>query len=226
MLHSSLAPLLDSGESIVFGPQGPSFLAPRSIFPIENARSHERDYFAMIDRAIKASREEGSKPEYISNSKAAHAVYLIYKFFTEAKSSIQILTGCLAGRVGNIWAYDDREIIDAAKAFLRKEGTSLEIVVLQDKDGSRPVVRSPFLQGIWDDRPHRHGSLSVFMMNPNQSAEPSPHLLLMDGESLRYELDTDSTQAFVTFGNVAYSEPLVRHFEIYKKLSEPLPYAN
>ena len=79
--------------------------APISIFEAKRPLE-ERLYFEMVSDAAARSRDLE-----ISNGKPAHAVYLIWKLFDTARSSIRILSDSLRRELkdgdDHIWVYGD-----------------------------------------------------------------------------------------------------------------------
>ena len=167
-----------------------------SIFPISNRSEDEQTYFGIINEAMTTEEHR-----VISNGKPAHAVYLIFKFLECATQSVKIYTGSLKRVLkGNINAYADATVINAAIEFLRKSGTSLSIVIADELDVNedQSVADHPFVKRIGESK--LPGEFSVFQETDKHSDFPE-HLLIMDDKAVRVELDPDDTKALVSFGD-------------------------
>ena len=99
----------------------------------------EKLYFERVDDFFE--RDVG---EQFTNGNAAHAVYLITKFFQNAKREVRIFSGRLTRKASNgVQIYANPNLVKAVGGFL-KRGGELKIVLQEDLDGTieeHPLVR-------------------------------------------------------------------------------------
>ena len=189
--------------------------AARRVFSRETAGEEEQAYFRLIDDALKykANRK-------ISNCKPAHTVYLLNKFLSSAQRSVRIYTGRLARSIGAVRAYADPEIAGSAIKFLRKENSSLSIIILGEPDvePGQPIGSHPLLYAISNADGIR-GTVSVFRSNSSDWNEFPFHFTIMDSEAARIEFDGNSTDAVAKFGDAHFGSRLVKIFDGFERSS-------
>ena len=186
----------------------------RSIFPIEKASEEEKLYFCMVDDAL-----ENNTDKAFSNGKAAHAIYLIYKFLVSAQQSIRIYTGRLSQAFDGINAYADPVLADAAIKFLSKEGSRLSIIIADNIDvgSGQSSDEHPLLAAI--KKADIKGSVKVSQENKtagNESLSPY-HFIVMDDTAVRVETDTEKGEAYVNFRDPDVGRLLTEMFDLSEK---------
>ena len=186
--------------------------------PKESATDQDRAYFRFIDDALryKANRK-------IRNSKPAHTVYLVSRFFSCAQKNVRIYTGRLSRSVGSRRAYADPEIVRSAIEFLRREDSRLSIVILgePDVDPGQPIDSHPLLTAIAEAEGIR-GTVCVSKGDPGEWKEFPYHFLIMDSEAVRIEFDGNCTDAAARFGDAHFAGRLVRIFDEFERSGSPL----
>lgn len=182
------------------------------------AAAEDRAYFRLIDDALKykANRK-------IKNSKPAHAVYILNKFFSCARGDVRIYTGRLSRSIGALRAYADPEIIGSAIEFLRREDSRLSIVIMgePDVDPGQPIGSHPLLAAIAEAEGIR-GTVRVARGDPGEWKEFPYHFMIMDSEAVRIEFDGNCTDAATRFGDAHFVGRLVRVFEELARSGTPL----
>ena len=106
-------------------------------------------YYQIVDQAFQSERTR-----FISNGRPEHAAYLMEKFFAEAKSSVCLFSGHLSRVVGGVEVYSSKEVINAAKSFLRRSGSKLDIILAGDidVDEGESAEDHPLLKGLLHER--------------------------------------------------------------------------
>lgn len=140
----------------------------------------ERLYFQRVDTFF-----ENEVGDQFKNGNAAHAVYLIAKFFQKAADEVRIFSGSLTKRASNgVQIYENPNLIEAAQEFSRKGG-EIRIVVENDIDGGKQ--EHPLVQSLWnEERCHivkARGDTISFLRERNFLH----HMMVMDATAWRVE---------------------------------------
>ncbi len=169
-------------------------------------------YRAIVNRC---ARERLNYP--IANGSPFHARILISKLFEVATSRVAIITGALrvVDRHGTeIYGYKD--VIETAKAFLRKPDTELSIIVQGGTiDGGSQNV---FLRALADD-PQRLGRVETIVPNSDALGIGVPHLMVVDASAYRMETaeaaanEHEEIEAIANFGDRELSGRLQVYFD-------------
>lgn len=154
---------------------------------------HE-DYYGIVDEAFVSKHQR-----LISNGRPEHAAYLLGKFFQNAESRISLFSGKLAQNVRGVKAFASDNIITAARRFLQRPGSELDVILANPIDvaeGEDPTDH-PFVSGIQyeSDWGFLRGRFDL-----RQAAEVDRHgyhFLVMDETACRVETDTDKVEAVV-----------------------------
>ncbi|MDE0002521.1 MAG: hypothetical protein OXQ29_07490 [Rhodospirillaceae bacterium] len=182
------------------------------------APAEDRAYFRLIDDALKykANRK-------IKNTKPAHTVYILNKFFSCARREVRIYTGRLSRSIGALRAYADPDIVGSAIEFLRREDSRLSIVILGEPDvePGQPIGSHPLLVAISQADGIR-GSVRVARGDPSEWKEFPYHFMIMDSEAVRIEFDGNCTDAAARFGDAHFTARLVRVFDELERSGTPL----
>lgn len=195
-----------------------SLAAVRGVVTMQNVEDDDRAYRKLIDNALKyrANRK-------IRNSKPAHTVYLLTRFFSCARRDVRIYTGRLSRMIGNVRAYADPELASSAIEFLRKSDTSLSIVIVgkPDLDPGQPIGSHPLLAAISAADGIR-GTVRVSHGNPRDWKELPHHFAIMDSEAVRIEFDGNSSDGAARFGDAHFAGRLARVFDEFERTGSPL----
>ena len=183
-----------------------SMRTPKSIFDPNTVGEVEKLYFAMVDSAC-----ENHENSVISNGKAVHAIYLLYKLIANAKSEIRVLTGKLAPTLddGRYHAYSDPKIIEAAAEFAANGGV-LRILFADGSEEDRNT--HPFIRNVFERVPN--AKLELGMPDNDVWGESDPHFITMDEEAYRFETNTMTKQALANFGDKELSRELTKLFDV------------
>ena len=194
---------------------------PRSIFPVRNADDEEQLYFKMIDTSMAVKEKK-----IISNGKPAHAVYLLYKFLTEAQQSVRIYTGNLMRVFDDVLAYAEPELVRSAISFLGKENSKLSIIIVDepDVDEGQEIGEHPLLAAISEAQRDGHikGKVKVSRGTQEDWEGFEYHFAVMDGEAMRLEVKPNKAQAYVKFGDRDLSKRLADLFDTFEGNSKEL----
>ena len=188
----------------------------RSIF---NASTQEElEYFQRIDEMAK-----NKESRFISNGKPAHAVYLIYKLLRGAERTVTIFTGKLRQQFNGVAAYADPLLGYEASRFLRKENSSLSIIVEKELDveDADEVSSHPFIRRIMDS-PQRRGTIEVLQLGDSVEPEEKYHFIVADNRAFRLEINTDEAEAIANFWNVEYATQLNDIYDRFRQQSKRL----
>lgn len=185
---------------------------PRSIFDVDLLDSEERDYFRFVDAAM-----ERTESRIFSNSKPAHAVYIIFKFLSTAKQHVQICTGHLMRTFDGVRAYDDPKLAAAASDFLDRGGL-LDIVIRDEPDlePQQQIEDHPLFASIQPTDLQGLGRLRVYRHSRERNASDDPienHFIIKDGEDVRLEVDPETAEAYVQLKNPEIGEILTNWFK-------------
>lgn len=185
----------------------------------------ERGYFDKVDQAM-----EQQANLLFSNGLPEHAVYLIERFFMNAKEKVRLFSGRLSRTIGGVEVYGNARIASAVQKMMA-EGVSLQIV-LQEKidvgtDESwvdHPLVRveNSMTKNV------KRGSLDI----RQAAADAIEHLkrhkflnhwMVMDRTAYRLETDVRRAAAHVNFGDGDMAGVLADIFdEVLFKSATPL----
>ena len=186
-----------------------------TIFPVENATEEERLYFKLIDEA-----QAAGKKELISNSRAEHAVYLLYKLLEAADHSVKIYSGNLARHFGNVLAYGESKVAEAAVAFLRREDSELSIITVEDLDVDKGQTPSEHPLLVEIAKSEVQGQVVLARGNQEDWNNFKYHFIVADDKSVRVEYDTNNLKAFVNFGDSELAKKLGGFFDFLMERSE------
>lgn len=185
---------------------------PVSIFDGDRDED-EVTYREMIDAAC--LRKDST---VISNGKPRHAVYLIYKFFTEALSSVKICCQHLSRHKGGILAYADPKIAEAAVDFLHRCGNGKLSIIIVDRldiDEPQKPLDHPLIKAI-DEAGLLHKVDLRQLVKDGDGADGVvlPYdFLVVDEEILRVEVDPVAAKAFVNFGDRDFARTMSDVFD-------------
>ena len=176
----------------------------------------ERVYFEKVDSAL-----ERRTNLLFSNGLPEHAVYLIEKFFANAKKKVRLFSGSLRRTIGGVDVYGNPRVAMAVEKMLTG-GVSLQIVLQKamDVDVNETWVDHPLVR-IGDrlnDAGRVSGSLEI-----RQSSQASikhlekfkflNHWMVMDRTAYRLETDIRKTTAHVNFGDSEMAGALADIFD-------------
>ena len=182
------------------------------IISIFDKGAEENLYFGMIDRAAEASASR-----IISNGKAQHAVYLIYKFLETAERDLRIYSGKLAEHLNGVWAFADKTICNAAVEFLRRDGrNTLNILVEERVEPSHPFLAALADAGLLQQ---------VKLAQVDDKLAPDFHFLLRDDAAFRVEIDKSKAEALVNFNDRRFGGKLRELFDRMVESAHPLAMA-
>ena len=143
----------------------------------------EKLYFERVDNFF--VRKVGDQ---FTNGNAAHAVYLITKFFREATNEVRIFSGSLTKRASNgVQIYENPNLIDAAGDFLRKGG-KLRIVVQNKIDGG--MEKHPLVKDFLNKDGYRLVQASEGAISFLKEQKFLHHMMVMDEDAWRLETRT------------------------------------
>ena len=164
----------------------------------------EEAYFRKVDSAI----ELGTNLLF-SNGLPQHAVYLIERFFMNAKEVVRLFSGNLSRAIGDVEVYSNPKVAAAVEKML-SSGVSLQVVLHNaidvDEDETwidHPLVR---IKDRLNEAERLSGSLDI-----RQSSQDSirhlekfkflNHWMVMDKSAYRLETDIRRARAHVNFGD-------------------------
>lgn len=189
---------------------------PRDVF--KDASAAERLYFEMIDEACKDADPE----QIISNGMPAHAVYILNTFLRNATEVVRICTGNLAREFEGVLAYANPTLIESARAFLGRPGSSLRILVLDDLDRNEDG-RHPLLDGL--SGADIQGNVAVWKTGPTDPhISHQLHYVVMDDRGLRIEHKPKTGGALVTFGDVKFAQRVANFFDARTERAQLVEY--
>ena len=164
----------------------------------------EKVYFEKVDSAL--AQETNL---LFSNGLPQHAVYLIEKFFTNAKTKVRLFSGSLRRTVGGVVVYGNPRVAQAVEKMLTG-GVSLQIVLQNaiDVDVNQTWKDHPLVR--IEDRLNEAGRVSGSLEIRQSSKDSVRHLekfkflnhwMVMDRTAYRLETDIRKTTAHVNFGD-------------------------
>ena len=185
----------------------------------------ERAYFERVDQAI-----EQQANLLFSNGLPEHAVYLIEKFFINAKEKVRLFSGCLSRTIGRVEVYGNARIASAVQKMMA-EGVSLQIVLQETIDVGtneswidHPLVRVENSM----TKDGKRGSLDIRQASAGAIEQLKRHKFLnhwmvMDRTAYRLETDVRKAAAHVNFGDVDMAGVLADIFDdVLFKSATPL----
>jgi len=152
-------------------------------------------YKALVDRCARERLDH-----VISNGSPVHARVLISKLFETARHGAFIVSGKLLNATESgveVYAYPD--VVRAAMGFLRRPGSSLQIIL---EDPIDLLMENKFLASTINDV-DRKGDVIVYPGTKAVNTTRSPHLMVTDALAYRLELDNKEFEAFANFGDDA-----------------------
>lgn len=184
----------------------------------------ERDYFRRVDQAV-----EQRANLLFSNGLPEHAVYLIEKFFMNAKEEVRLFSGRLSRAIGGVEVYGNRRISSAVEKMMAA-GVSLHVVLQDaiDVDTNETWIDHPLVRVHRGMGKEKLGSLEI----RQASAAAIEHLrqfkflnhwMVMDRTAYRLETDVRRAAAHVNFGDSEMAGVLADIFDdVLFKSARPL----
>lgn len=145
------------------------------------------EYRASVARAL-----TGADEALVFNGTLDHARIVVEEAFRAAKGHVRILSNQLASE-----CYGAREVIDAARDFLRRPGTRLDILI---EDDSAPVTSQPFLMSASEAGGSR---VRVNVVPAIYVGDYQFNFLTVDDVAYRFESDRTKPIAVVAGGAAA-----------------------
>lgn len=172
----------------------------------------KKEYFEIINSCAKKKTDL-----MIPNGNALHAAYLFKTFFKFSQNKICIFTGRLYSEV-----FDNEEVIENAKKFLREGGDrSIEIAIQGQEEEIEDIVENrKFISTIINDQ-ERKGSLRVYdSRGLPRKIKTINHFATMDDRAFRFETDHKESKAFANFGDKEKTSILIETFNTISNLSK------
>ena len=185
-------------------------------FDSDTWSERERTYFERVDSAIALETNL-----LFSNGLPQHAVYLIEKFFTNAKEKVRLFSGSLSRTVGGVDVYGNPMVAKAVEKMLTN-GVSLQIVLHNaiDVDVDETWIDHPLARIA--DRLNKTGGVSGSLDIRKSSQDSIEHLrkheflnhwMVMDRTAYRLETDIRRAKAHVNFGDSDMANVLADIFD-------------
>ena len=187
--------------------------AASKLFGEESLSTIELQYFDMVDRLCE-SREH----LMLSNGSSRHAVYLIYKFLTNAQHVVRLLSERLLRRDGDVLVFANPVLTEAALTFLRKPGTQLQILVEGELDVDEGSGENPFLGRLRQEE-GLQGKLDVRTL-PDSPYEMN--WMTMDASAYRLEPEPTEIRAHADFRDEEFVDVLNALFDDAFEDAEPI----
>lgn len=177
----------------------------------------ERRYFEHVNEAL-----ERGENKVISNGRAEHAAYIIYKFLTEATNNVRIFSGRLSRTYNGVSVYANRHITEAAATFLAGEGRTLKIVLQDglDLDEGQTSKDHPLVVAVQKlkDEGRLFGTLEIRQasrkaMDYLTEKRYRNHWMIMDEHAYRLETNTEKAGAHVNFADSKTAGALATIFD-------------
>lgn len=174
-----------------------------------------KEYYSNIDECA-----ENKTDQLIPNGLAEHAVYLMSKMFSNAIEHVRLFTGELTdaitrnvkdGTPQTVPVYTEPKLIEAARNFLKREGSILDILV-QDDSGN--IALRGFVQIIQKMKAEGEviGTVNIRKANPEIMSLKN-HFMVMDDMGYRLETEHKNTKAVANFGDKEFSCSLAKVFD-------------
>lgn len=158
------------------------------------------------ERVKKLARERKGEPIY--NGSVDHAAIIVESMFAEAKSYVHILSEGLNPRV-----YGPDDVVEQAKLCLAEPNRTMKILIeINDLDR---LKTHPYFDELADSK-----NLEVRFVPSELQARYDFHLLVMDGDSFRFEQDKSKHEAIAAFGDSKSAANLESLFQKIWGLSE------
>ena len=192
-------------------------------------REGESFYADYVDRAMKEKRDV-----LFSNGRPLHAVYLIYKFFMQARHEVRLFSGQLLRRVPprrldeGLPVYENGSVLGAVRRFLSQKDTHLKVVLANDLDvgdgqgaEDHPLVKTVIdlrneglLKGRCDIE-----QLEAGYIRQLQDDDVGHHMVLMDQSAYRLETGPDAAEALVNVNDEDMTKKLASFYDrkLYSK---------
>ena len=186
----------------------------------------ERTYFEKVDSALALATNL-----LFSNGLPAHAVYLIERFFANAKKRVRLFSGNLRRTVGGVDVYGNPRVAKAVEKMLTG-GVSLQIVLHSaiDVDVNETWIDHPLVRIA--DHLKKAGGVSGSLDIRQSSRDSIEHLrkykflnhwMVMDRTAYRLETDIRKAKAHVNFGDREMASALADIFDnVLFRSAEPL----
>lgn len=191
----------------------PTLGAPVSVLvPDAKVSEVEKLYFDMVENACSRDLDK-----LISNSKAAHAVYLIYTLFKNAKRTVNVLTGRLDAVIGEgkrYHAYGDPELCRVADEFVQGGGALR--ILMADEVSPDDLAKHPFIKNV-----RGGGGFDIGRLAGRWKAF-SPHFIVKDDIAYRFEFDTETHRASANFRDEKLGPELTTLFGTMWEDREPI----
>ena len=174
------------------------------------------DYYLLLDAAL-----EQKIDAVLSNGKPEHARFIIQRFLEHADTTVRLVSGKLTKVFDGVNVYGHEKIKEAAKKFLRREGTQLSILLQEGIDAEGENAENhPLVQEIraLEQRHELEGKLEIRKASDEDVAnylesEFPYHWMVMDKDAYRLETDCEQAKASVNFGDPRMAEGLAEFFD-------------
>lgn len=176
----------------------------------DDARADEEaSYRSYVFEQAASDAEPGTA---FLNKSTAHAAIVVEALFRQAQRSVRILTNALSDDV-----YGTPLVIEAAVAFLRREGARLEIIA-----ESRPcrVMLDRIGQVGLADR------VDIRLLPPHVTKIVDVNYMLVDERSYRFETEKGLREATVQFNGEAVASRILDNFQMLQPHGAPLELVN
>jgi hypothetical protein len=175
----------------------------------EDFKTIDPEYKKIIDECAK-NRENF----IIYNGSPLHAAYLLSKFFEYGAEKVKIFSGRLYEGV-----YGANELIEKAIDFLKKDGTTLEII-FQNSNFKKEIPQHRLLRRIYEEFGDKMPNKLKIWDASSIHIEKLHHFALMDEQAFRLETDHQKRKAIANFGDKKTAEVLGKVFEVLKKKAQ------
>lgn len=173
-----------------------------------------------VDQADKIYRDNVNecardrKDVSLSNRTASHAQYILGKML-EYGSHVRLWTNHMPREVDGIPLYSNPGLLDAARKFLARDDTRLDIIVdgrLDLPDEAVSNMDHPFLNVLWEHDRNDQVLVCHITRQDDDEGTPMRGYAVMDESGYRVEVDDDS-RAVVNFGDSRVAKSLADSFD-------------
>lgn len=153
---------------------------------------------------------EARNGEPVYNGSLEHAAVLAEAMFAHAQKEVCILSGELNARV-----YGREKVVEQANLFLADPEHKARILV--EDQTSLDWINHPLLKALEDNDNVEVREVPHFLKDRYKF-----HLIVMDGDSYRYEPDKNEPMAIAAFGDAKGGENMQNIFSILWNESKPV----
>ena len=164
------------------------------------------------ERVERAASARNGEPIY--NGSLEHAAVIVEMMFGNAHKNVDILTGRLNARI-----YARDRVVEQARLFLVDHSHKVRILIEEDV-GDDELMNHPFLAGRTGAR-----NVEVHRLDAGMRDGVPFHLLVMDGDSYRFEQDKRVHEAVAAFGNETVAANLQHIFDTVWAHSTPVKFS-